>query len=102
MCTELCSCCDVTDQQASHGSRETVGSCYARLHRQFLTASTRLKRDRNQRVVCISSVHQQRHQLLHLPGREQGFQERDEDDDKRHVEENSTWKRAEDIRAALI
>ena len=77
MRSERRSFCDVTDQQASHGSREAADSLDARLRTDFPSATTH-----REDVGCIYPldrlylVHQQRRQLLHLPGGEQGIQER--------------------------
>ena len=78
-------CCDVTDQQASRGSRAAADSYYARLHRQFRASSCRLERARGKRLDRLSRVHQQRRQLLHLPDSESGIQERDEKYYQRHI-----------------
>ena len=93
------SCCDVTGQQASHGSCEAADSYLARLRRQFCATTDSLKRFIDQLLDRVSHVHQQRRQLLHLPGGEQGIQERDENYDKHHIKESTTWKRARNIRA---
>ena len=100
-CAERHSRCDVTDQQASHGSRETADSCDARLRHQFRTGTSCLERALDKRLDFVSLVCQQRRQLLHLPGSEQGIQERDKNYHKRHFEEAATWKRA-DIYATLV
>ena len=88
------SCCDVTGQQASHGSREAADSCYARLRRQFPATNSYVKSGRGEFLVYISHVHQQRRQLLHLPGVEQGIQKRDENSHRTRIEENANWKLA--------
>ena len=81
MCTERRSCRDVTDQQASHGSCEAVDSYHARLHRQFRADTSGHERALDKLLDCVSRVRQQRCQLLHLPGGEQGIQERDKNYD---------------------
>ena len=68
--------CDVTDQQASRGSRETADTYHARLHCQFYAGSSCRKRALDKLLVYVSIVRPQRRQLLHLPGGEQGIQER--------------------------
>ena len=100
--TERRSCCDVTDQQASHGSREAADSYHARLRHQFRASSSRTERVFDKLLDCVSRLHQQRRQLLHLPGGEQGIPERNQSYDQRHIQESATWNRAEDIYAALI
>ena len=95
--TERRGCRDVTGQQASHGCCEAADSYHARLRHQFRAANSRCERALDKLLDCVSHVHQQRRQLLHLPGREQGFQERNKSFDQRHIEESATWKRAEDI-----
>ena len=102
MYTERNSCCDVTDQQASHGSREAADSYHARLRHQFRAGTSCLAHTLDKLLGNISVVHQQRRQLLHLPGGEQGIQERNENYDRRHIKENAKWKRADNICAALI
>ena len=94
--------CDVTDQQASHGSREAADSYHARLRRQLRAGSSRTKRASSKLLDYISFVHQQRRQLLHLSGGEQGIQERDESYDTRHVKESANWKRADNSCAARV
>ena len=74
--TENLICCDVTDQQASRGSREAADSCYARLRHQFPAGSSCRKRALHKLLDYVSIVRPQRRQLLHLPGGEQGIQER--------------------------
>ena len=75
-CAERRSCCDVTDQQASPDSCEAADSCHARLRQQFPATNSYAEQRRGKLLVYISHVHQQRRQLLHLPGGEQGIQER--------------------------
>ena len=100
--TERCRCCDVTDQHASHGGCEAAHSYHARLYRQFPAAYFRLERALDKLLDCVSLVHQQRRQLLHLPGSEHGIQEGNESYDQRHIEESATWHRARNIRAVSV
>ena len=99
--SERRSCCDVTDQQASHGSREAADSHYARLRHQFRTSASRFEHALDKLLDYVSFVHQQRRQLLHLSGGEQGIQERDEDHDKRYNKESATWEGTDSICARL-
>ena len=75
--TERRNRCDVTDQQASRDSREAADSCYARLRHQFRTDASQHEPIREKCLDYLSCLHQQRCQLLHLPGGEQGIQEGD-------------------------
>ena len=102
MCTERRSCRDVTDQQASHGSREAADSNHACLRHQLHASTYHIERSRDKLLDWVSHVHQQRRQLLHLPGSEQGIQERDKKYDKRHIEERATRKTTGHFYAAVV
>ena len=99
--TERHSSCDITDQQASHGSCEAADSYHARLHHQFLASNSHFERVRGKLLDYVFLVHQPRRQLLHLPGCEQGIQERDESNNKSRTGGTATWKLAENISAAI-
>ena len=102
MRSERRSCRDVTDQQASRGGCKAADSCYASLRHQFRTDTYQHERVLDERLDFVFRLHQPRRQLLHLPGREQGIQERDKNYGKRHIKESATWKRKENICAVMV
>ena len=100
--TERRGCRDVTDQQASHGCCEAADSYHARLRHQFRAANPRCERVLDKLLDCVSHVHQQRRQLLHLPVGEHRIQDRGKQYVQRHIKESATSERADNICAALI
>ena len=94
--------CDVTDEQASHGSREAADSYYARLRHQFRASSSRNERVLDKLLDGVSLVHQQRRQLLHLPVGEHRIQDRGKQYVQRHIKESTRFTRSGNICAALV